>query len=132
MGKGYFCRWLSSELKIKRTVSSKDLFIQRTWSMNPKYLLTFKEEQMAYDEPISLKITLAIAEKNWKKLNPNTVSGMIGLYLLEKRQGKLTYSPDVVINQTSFLPVKSITMETSIGGDKPLLKGGYLIMPSTY
>lgn len=54
--------------------------------MNPKYLLSFKEEEvLSYDEPISLKITLAIAEKNWKKLNPNTVSGMIGLYLLEKR-----------------------------------------------
>ena len=51
--------------------------------MNPKYLLTFKEEDsIAYDEPIFLKITLAIAEKNWKKLNPNTVSGMIGVYLL--------------------------------------------------
>lgn len=101
--------------------------------MNPKYLLTFKEEDViSYDEPISLKITLSIAEKNWKKLNPNTVSGMIGLYLLEKREGKLSYSPDMVVQQTSFLPVKSITLETTIGGDKPLLKGGYMIMPSTY
>jgi calpain len=101
--------------------------------MNPKYLLTFKEEDViSYDEPISLKITLAIAEKNWKKLNPNTVSGMIGLYLLEKREGKLSYSPDIVVQQTNFLPVKTITLETTLGGDKPLLKGGYMIMPSTY
>lgn len=101
--------------------------------MNPKYLLTFKEDDViSYDEPISLKITLAIAEKNWKKLNPNTVSGMIGLYLLEKREGKLSYSPDIVVQQTNFLPVKTITLETTLGGDKPLLKGGYLIMPSTY
>lgn len=101
--------------------------------MNPKYLLTFKEEDViTYDEPISLKITLSIAEKNWKKLNPNTVSGMIGLYLMEKREGKLTYSPEVVIKQTNFLPVKSITLSTTIGGDKPILKGGYIIMPSTY
>jgi hypothetical protein len=85
--------------------------------MNPKYLLTFKEEDMmTYDEPISLKITLAIAEKNWKKLNPNTVSGMIGLYLLEKREGKLIYSPDVVVSQTNFLPVKTITLEATLGG----------------
>lgn len=101
--------------------------------MNPKYLLSFKEEEViSYDEPVSLKITLSIAEKNWKKLNPNTVSGMIGVYLLEKREGKLTYSPDIVVSQTNFLPVKSITLEASLGGDKPLLKGGYLIMPSTY
>jgi len=53
-----------------------------------------------------MKVTLAIAEKNWKKLNPNTVSGMIGLYMLEKRDGKLTYSEDMVVKQTSFLPVK--------------------------
>lgn len=78
--------------------------------MNPKYHLTFKEEQAIWDDPINLKITLSIAEKNWKKLNPNTVSGMIGLYLLEKREGKLSYSPDVVVNQTKFLPSKSITM----------------------
>lgn len=101
--------------------------------MNPKYLLSFKEEEViSYDDPISIKITLSIAEKNWKKLNPNTVSGMIGLYLLEKREGKLAYSPDIVVNQTNFLPVKSITLETTLGGEKPLLKGGYLIMPSTY
>ena len=62
--------------------------------MNPKYLITFKEEDVRniQDYPIRMKVTLAIAEKNWKKLNPNTVSGMIGLYMLEKRDGKLTYS----------------------------------------
>lgn len=100
--------------------------------MNPKYLLTFKEDEMLWEEPSILKITLSIAEKNWKKINPNTVSGMIGLYLIEKREGKLVYSPDTIISQTSFLPVKSITLETTVGGDKPILKGGYLIMPSTY
>lgn len=101
--------------------------------MNPKYHLSFKEEESAWEEPISVKITLTIAEKNWKKLNPNTVSGMIGLYLLEKREGvKLTYSEDIVVNQTSFMPVKSITMEVVLGGQKPLNKNGYLIMPSTY
>ena len=68
--------------------------LQRTWSMNPKYHITFKQDDIndLYEEPIKLKVTLAIAEKNWKKLNPNTVSGMIGLYFLEKKQGKLAYS----------------------------------------
>jgi calpain len=79
-----------------------------------------------------MKITLAIAEKNWKKLNPNTVSGMIGLYMLEKREGKLTYSEDVVVKQTSFLPVKEISMDVSIGENRPYNRNGYLIMPSTY
>eukprot|EP00178_Gracilaria_changii_P002822 TRINITY_DN14156_c0_g2_i1.p1 TRINITY_DN14156_c0_g2~~TRINITY_DN14156_c0_g2_i1.p1 ORF type:complete len:125 (-),score=1.42 TRINITY_DN14156_c0_g2_i1:3-377(-) len=100
--------------------------------MNPKFLLTFKEEETVWEEPSQLKITLAIAEKNWKKINPNTVSGMIGLYLIEKREGKLHYSPETIIAQTSFLPVKTITLETTVGGDNPILKGGYLIMPSTY
>ena len=57
---------------------------------------------------------------------------MIGLYLLEKKEGKLVYSPETVISQTNFLPVKSTTLETMVGGDKPILNGGYLIMPSTY
>ena len=65
---------------------------------------------MGWEEPVQLKITLAIAQKNWKKLNPNTVSGMIGIYLLEKKEGKLQYSPDIVVSQTSFLPVKKITL----------------------
>ena len=78
--------------------------------MNPKFLITFKEDDIGdiEEEPIKLKVTLAIAEKNWKKLNPNTVSGMIGLYMLEKREGKLTYCEDMVVKQTSFLPVKEI------------------------
>jgi hypothetical protein len=57
---------------------------------------------------------------------------MIGLYLLDKREGKLFYTPETVISQTSFLPVKTITLETTIGGDRPIPKGGYIIMPSTY
>ena len=56
---------------------------------------------------------------------------MIGIYLLEKREGKLIHSP--IVEQTTFLPVKIITLETTVGGEKgPLLKGGYLIMPSSY
>jgi hypothetical protein len=39
-------------------------------------------------------------------LNPNTVNGMIGLYLLERPEGKLNYNKDNVVNQTDFLPVK--------------------------
>lgn len=101
--------------------------------MNPKYLITFKdEEQHPWEEATPLKITLTIAEKNWKKINPNTVSGMIGLYLLEKREGKLVYTPETVVSQTSFLPVKTTTLETTIGGEQAIPKAGYLIMPSTY
>ena len=69
-----------------------------------------------WEDPTPLKITLSIAEKNWKKINPNTVSGMIGIYLIEKREGKLYYSPETVVEQTSFLPVKTITLETTVGG----------------
>jgi len=34
---------------------------KRTWTSNPKYLLQFKEEG-----PVNLKVTLQVAEKNWK------------------------------------------------------------------
>lgn len=59
---------------------------------------------------------------------------MIGLYLLEKTEGKLSYSKDIVVNQTNFLPVKQIVMETVLGGEgqPPIKKEGYVIMPSTY
>ena len=107
---------------------------QRTWPMNPKYHINFKQEDVVdvQEEPIRMKITLAIAEKNWKKLNPNTVSGMVGLYFLEKKEGKLVYSEDIVVKQTSFLPVKEITMDVNIGEERYFNKNGYLIMPSTY
>ena len=59
---------------------------------------------------------------------------MIGLYLLDRPEGKLSYNKDIVINQTNFLPVKEITMETVLGGEgqMPLSSNGYVIMPSTY
>lgn len=49
---------------------------------------------------------------------------MIGLYLLERPEGKLSYSPDIVVNQTNFLPVKEISMETIFGvdGQRPARK----------
>jgi hypothetical protein len=34
---------------------------------------------------------------------------------MEKKDGKLTYSEDIVVKQTSFLPVKEITMDVNIG-----------------
>ena len=100
--------------------------------MNPKYLLNFKEDDIN-EEPIRVKITLTIAEKNWKKLNPNTVNGMIGLYLLNRPEGKLFYNKEFVVNQTNFLPVKEISMETVLGGEgmMPANPNGYVIMPST-
>lgn len=59
---------------------------------------------------------------------------MIGLYLLERPEGKLSYNKDIVVNQTNFLPVKEIVMETVLGGEgqKPVRRDGYIIMPSTY
>jgi hypothetical protein len=59
---------------------------------------------------------------------------MIGLYLLSRPEGKLTYNKDIIVNQTNFLPVKEITMETVLGGEgqPPIKKDGYVIMPSTY
>jgi hypothetical protein len=41
---------------------------------------------------------------------------MIGLYLLQRKEGKLVYSPDIVVSQTSFLPVKTTTLEVTLGG----------------
>jgi hypothetical protein len=39
-----------------------------------------------------------------------------------------------VIAQTNFLPVKSISLEATLGGEgqSPIKKDGYIIMPSTY
>ena len=51
--------------------------------MNPKYSLQFFE-------PIHITITLCIAEKNWKSKTKNTVGGMIGVYLIEKSENKIT------------------------------------------
>lgn len=58
---------------------------------------------------------------------------MIGLYLLHRPEGKLSYSNEIVVNQTNFLPVKTITMETLIGDENtPINPNGFVIMPSTY
>lgn len=52
-----------------------------TWQQNPKFTLQFLESK-----PTKVKITLAIAEKNWKAKTKNTVGGMIGLYLLRREK----------------------------------------------
>ena len=58
---------------------------------------------------------------------------MIGLYLLDRPEGKLAYNKNIVVNQTNFLPVKEISMETILGGEgNPFNPNGYVIMPSTY
>lgn len=58
---------------------------------------------------------------------------MIGLYLINRPEGKFSYHPSIVVNQTNFLPVKEISMEILLGGEgMPMNPNGYVIMPSTY
>ena len=52
---------------------------KKSWNSNPKFSLKFPE-----NTPVNLKITLAIADKNWKSKNTDTVGGMIGIYLIKK------------------------------------------------
>lgn len=82
---------------------------------------------------------MAIAEKNWKKENPNTVGRMIGLYLLNRKEGKLLYGEELVVAETNFLPTNINTLECHLGekGEegkegREINKKGYIIMPSTY
>jgi hypothetical protein len=40
---------------------------------------------------------------------------MIGIYLIEKRETKLSYSEDIVVKQTNFLPTNINTLECNLG-----------------
>ena len=42
---------------------------------------------------------------------------MIGLYLLNRKDGKLVYNEDLVVSQTNFLPANINTLECSLGGE---------------
>ncbi|CAD8158986.1 unnamed protein product [Paramecium octaurelia] len=92
---------------------------KRTWTMNPKYSLQFFE-------PIHITITLCIAEKNWKSKTKNTVGGMIGVYLIEKSENKITTQQ--IVRVPNFLPINEIQEEF----DLQPTKNGYYIMPTTY
>ena len=97
----------------------------RTWTINPKYLLKFQETE----NTANLKITLAIAEKNWKSKTKNSVGGMIGIYLLEKRENKLTIENLVNNKEPSFMPLNVICENFSLSS----INGkSYYIMPSTF
>jgi len=97
----------------------------KTWTNNPKYLLKFDENESG----AILKITLAIAEKNWKSKTKNSVGGMIGIYLLEKRENKLTIENLVSNREPSFMPLNVICENYVMSG----IKGkSYFIMPSTF
>lgn len=103
----------------------KDMSL-RTWTNNPKYLLKFINEE---ESSANLKITLAIAEKNWKSKTKNSVGGMIGIYLLEKRENKITVDNLVNGKEPSFMPLNEI-METFMLTN---IKGkSFLIMPATF
>lgn len=98
---------------------------KRTWTNNPKYLLKFDENETT----ANLKVTLAIAEKNWKSKTKNSVGGMIGIYLLEKRENKLTFENLVNNREPSFMPLNEIC-ETFVLNN---INGkSYFIMPSTF
>lgn len=56
--------------------------------------------------PNYLKITLTIADKNWKAQTKNIVGGMIGIYLLKKTDEKL--SKDNAVRLPSFIPLNTI------------------------
>lgn len=97
----------------------------RTWTINPKYLLKFDEEE----DTATLKITLAIAEKNWKSKTKNSVGGMIGIYLLEKRENKITIDNLYNKREPSFIPLNEISENYTLNN----IRGkSFFIMPSTF
>jgi calpain len=114
--------------KWEQDISGGGCHLKKDWLINPKYVLTFADSEGTAD----LKIKLMIADKNWKKVNANTVKGMIGIYLLRRKEGKITYED--VIEQTNFLPVRltELTLNGVLGVTMPICKEGYIIMPCTY
>lgn len=78
----------------------------KTWALNPKFTLNFND----IAQPAYLKITLAIADKNWKAVTKNVVGGMIGIYLLEKSE---RVSLEDKVNDPSFIPLNT-TIEVII------------------
>lgn len=77
--------------------------------------------------PNYLKITLTIADKNWKAQTKNIVGGMIGIYLLKKTDEKL--SKDNAVRLPSFIPLNTIHEEYT---REELTDNQYYIMPTTY
>jgi len=72
---------------------------------------------------------LAIAEPNWKsKKEVDTVGGMIGIYLLERSEQKISID-HCVKKEPKFLPVMELKEEYLLQNINP---NGYFIMPSTY
>lgn len=119
----------------------------RTWITNPIFEINFKNYN-----PASIKITLLIAEKNWRhkitkifeekmkteedgggkskksKKSNLSVGSMISIYLL-KKGNKITR--DSIITQSSFVP----TLETELKCDLNDMENeglDYTIMPTTY
>ena len=73
----------------------------KTWSLNPKFVLHFIDALPQY-----LKITVNISDKNWKAQTKNVVGGMIGIYLLRKKEGKVII--DNCVRLPNFLPLNTI------------------------
>ena len=81
---------------------------KRTWTQNPKFNLIFTD-------PVGhawVKITLVIAEANWKGRIKNTVGGMLGIYLINKTERKMRVED--LVQQPNFMPVNVLTEEYGI------------------
>ena len=96
---------------------------KRTWTQNPKFNLIFTDPV----GPAWVKITLVIAEANWKGRIKNTVGGMLGIYLINKTERKMRVED--LVQQPNFMPVNVLTEEYGIQEINP---NGYIIMPCTY
>ena len=57
----------------------------------------------------------------------NTVGGMIGIYLINKIEGKI--STEDMVKEPNFMPVNVLIEEYTLN---EVNKNGYLIMPCTY
>lgn len=82
--------------------------------------------------PINLKLTLQVADKNWKSkiAKENKVQlagGMIGIYLLEKKEGKIRTEDRLA--DPSFAPMLEVSETFEL---KTVNPNGYYVMPTTY
>eukprot|EP01017_Pseudomicrothorax_dubius_P006199 TRINITY_DN11731_c0_g1_i2.p1 TRINITY_DN11731_c0_g1~~TRINITY_DN11731_c0_g1_i2.p1 ORF type:complete len:277 (+),score=94.18 TRINITY_DN11731_c0_g1_i2:61-831(+) len=105
---------------------------RKTWTQNPKFLLNLSHE---LPNPTRVKIRVLIATKNWKaniskqKINP--IGGMIGVYIIEKRDGnKVANFP--IVKQSVFVPMMELVQEVDLVQNQNNCRNGFIIMPTTY
>ena len=96
-----------------------------TWSSNPKFLLAIADSG-------TFKVTLSVDGGQWKR--GKSLDKMIGFCVFpsDRADGKITPDRKAVLHETSYVPMKEVSVDLQLSAAEPTNTRWYVVMPTLY